>query len=121
MRDADTREYSAMRMTNGDQNASLCLRLEDFAHEKTCRTFQDIDKDIIVTSDELFQYLKQAEAIVKMTESSHLSQTPRLKKRRRTQTPEEQLDDRDEDAYAEDEEHISKRRDLDDASYKKSS
>jgi len=46
---------------------------------------------------------------------------PRLKKRRRTQTPEEQLDDRDEDAYAEAEEHVSKRRDLDDSSYNESS
>jgi len=33
---------------------------------------------------------------------------------RRTQTPEEQLDHHDEDAYAEAEEHVSKRRDPDD-------
>ena len=56
-----------------------------------------------------------------MAESSQTGRTPRLKKRRRTQTPEEQLDDRDEDAYAQDEEHAYKRRDLDDASYKRSS
>lgn len=70
---------------------------------------------------ELYQYLEEAETIAKIVESTKLERNPRLKKRRRTQTPEEQLDDRDEDAYAEDEEHVSKRRDLDDASYKESS
>ena len=46
---------------------------------------------------------------------------PRLKKRRRTQTPKEQPDDRDEDAYTDDEAHVSKCRDLDDGSYKEGS
>ena len=49
-------------------------------------------------------------------ESTKPEQNPRLKKRRRTQTPEEQLDDRDED-----EEHVSNRWDLDDASYRERS
>jgi hypothetical protein len=74
-----------------------------------------------VSCDELYQYLEEAETIAKIAESTKLERNPRLKKRRRTQTPEEQLDDRDEDAYAEHEGHVSKRRDLDDASYKESS
>jgi hypothetical protein len=76
--------------------------------------------DIFVSCDELYQYLEEAETIAKIAESTKPERNPRLKKRRRTQTSEEQLDDRDEDAYAEDEEHVSKRRDLDDASYKES-
>lgn len=70
---------------------------------------------------ELYQYLEEAETIAKLAESTKPKRNPRLKKRRRTQTPEEQLDDHDEGAYAEDEEHVSKRQDLDDASYKESS
>ncbi|KAL2047869.1 hypothetical protein ABVK25_011278 [Lepraria finkii] len=95
-----------------DQDAGLRLRLEDFADQKTCRQFEDVDRDIFVSCGELCQYLKEAGAIAKTAEST---------KRRRTQTPEEQLDDRDEDAYAEDDGHVSKRRDLDDSSYKESS
>ena len=74
-----------------------------------------------MSCDELYQYLEEAETITKTAESTKPERNPRLKKRRRTQTPKEQLDDCDEDAYAEDEEHASKRRDLDDASYKESS
>ena len=74
-----------------------------------------------MSCDELYQYLEEAETITKTTESTKPERNPPLKKRRRTQTPEEQLDDRDEDAYVEDEEHVSKRRDLGDASYKESS
>ncbi|RMZ82805.1 hypothetical protein DV736_g6632, partial [Chaetothyriales sp. CBS 134916] len=103
------------------QNLGLHLRLEDFADQKTCQQFKDIDGDIFVSCDELYQYLEEAETIAKIAESTKPERNPRLKKRRRTQTPEEQLDDRDEDAYAEDEAHVSKRRDLDDTSYKESS
>ena len=74
-----------------------------------------------MSCDELYQYLEAAETIAKTAESTKPERNPPLKKRRRTQTPEEQLDDRDEDAYAEDEEHVSKRRDLDDGSYEGSS
>jgi hypothetical protein len=74
-----------------------------------------------VSCEELYQYLEEAETIVKTAESTRSERNPRLKKRRRTRTPEEQLDDRDENAFAKDEEHVSKRRDLDDASYKASS
>ena len=69
-----------------------------------------------MSCDELYQYLEEAETIAKIAKSTKPERNPRLKKRRRTQTPEEQLDHRDED-----EEHVSKRRDLDDASYKESS
>jgi hypothetical protein len=74
-----------------------------------------------VSCGELYQYLEDAETVAKIAESAGSKRNPRLKKRRRTRTPEEQLDDRDENAFAEDEEHVSKRRDLDDASYKASS
>ena len=73
-----------------------------------------------MSCDELYQYLEEAEAIAKTAESTKPKQNLRLKKRRQTRTPEEQLDDRNEDAYAEDEERASKRRDLSDASYKES-
>lgn len=92
-----------------------------FADQKTCRQFKDIDRDIFVSCDELYQYLEEAETIAKSAESTKPERNPRLKKRCQTQTPEEQLDNRDEDAYAKDEEHVSKRQDLDDASYQESS
>jgi hypothetical protein len=95
--------------------------VEDFADQKTCQQFKDIDRDIFVSCDELYQYLEEAETIAKIAESTKLERNPRLKKRRRTQTPEEQLDGRDEDAYAEYKEHVSKRQDLDDAAHKESS
>lgn len=74
-----------------------------------------------MSCEELYQYLEEAETVAKAAESTKSERNPRLKKRGRTRTPEEQLDDRDENAFAEDEEHVSKRRDLDDASYKASS
>jgi ABC-type phosphate transport system auxiliary subunit len=74
-----------------------------------------------VSCDELYQYLEEAETIAKIAKSTKLERNLRLKKRRRTQTLEEQLDDRNEDAYTEHEGHISKHRDLDNASYKESS
>ena len=97
------------------------LSLEDFADEQTCQSFNDINKEIFVPSEELFRFLEEAEAIVAMAESAQKNRNPLLKKRRRTQTPEEQLEKRDEDAYAEDEEHVSKRQNLDDTSYRRSS
>jgi hypothetical protein len=95
--------------------------LKDFADQKTCRQFKDIDRDIFVSCGELYQYLEEAETIAKLAKSTEPERNPRLKKRRRTQTPEEQLDDHDEGAYAEDEEHVFQRWDFDDASYKRSS
>jgi hypothetical protein len=99
----------------------LRLRLEDFADQKTSQQFEDIARDIFVSCGELYQYLEEAEIIANIAESTKPERNLRLKKRRRTRTPEEQLDDHDEDAYVEDEEHVSKRRDLDDASYKEGS
>lgn len=104
-----------------DKSSDLRLHLEDFADAETCRYFKDLDKDISVSCDEMYQYLEEAEAIVKRTESKMQEPSLRLKKRRRTQTPEEQLDDDDEYAYAKAEEHVSKRRDLEDDSFKGSS
>lgn len=102
---------------------TLCSRQlpEDFADQKTCGQLKDLDRDIFVSCNKMYQYLEDAEAIVKITESRRPQQHQRLKKRHRTRTPEEQFDDRDEDAYTEYEEHISKRQDLDNASYKGSS
>ncbi|EXJ91938.1 hypothetical protein A1O3_00488 [Capronia epimyces CBS 606.96] len=83
--------------------------------------FSDLDRDIFVSCEELYQYLEEAESVAKATGSAKPERTPRLKKRRRTPTPEEQIDDRDEHAFTEDEEHVTKRQYLDDASYEGSS
>ena len=106
---------------NTDKTFGLRLHLEDFADEETCRHFKDLDRDIFVSCDEMYRFLVEAEAIVKIAKSTRQEPDMRLKKRRRTQTPEEQLDDRDEDAYAKAEEHVSKRRDMEDESFKGSS
>lgn len=106
---------------NIDKTLRLSLPLEDFAEQKTCRLFKDIDRDTFLSCDELHQYLEEAEAIAKMADSTQPEQSARLKKRRRTQTPEEQLDDRAEAALVEGEERVSKRQELDDASSEESS
>ncbi|RMZ84678.1 hypothetical protein DV737_g894, partial [Chaetothyriales sp. CBS 132003] len=98
-------EPAIFRHDNGtpnlDQNAGLRLRLEDFADQKTCQQFKDIDRDIFVSCHELYQCLEEAETSAKITmpEEDTLPKT-----RRRTWAPEEQLDERDEKAYVEDEE-----------------
>ena len=74
-----------------------------------------------MSCDEMYQYLEEAEAIAKIAESTKPEHNPRLKKRRRELTPEDHLNARDEDAYAEDEEHVSKRQDVDDESSRGSS
>jgi hypothetical protein len=106
---------------NLDQDAGVHLRLEDFADRTTCQQFKDIDRDIFISCSELYQYLEEAEATTKIAESTKLVRNSQLRKRRRTPTPEEQLNDRDEDAFARDEAHAIKRRELDDSSYKESS
>jgi len=111
---------------NIDKTSGLRLHLEDFADQETCRRFKDLDRDIFVSCDELYQCLREAEVLTKKwarkkaarKETAH---NPRPKKRRRTETPEEQLDDRDEAAFVKDEERVSKRQELDDSSYKESS
>jgi hypothetical protein len=75
----------------------------------------------VSASKELYQYLEEAEATAKMTESTTAVRNPKLKKRRRTQTPEEQLDHVNERVFVEGEERAAKRRDLDDSSYHRSS
>ena len=106
---------------NLDQDARVHLRLEEFADRETCRQLKDLDRDIFVSCSELYQYLEEAEATAKIAESSKIVRNPKLKKRRRTQTPEEQLNDRDEDAFAKSEERTAKRQDVDDSSYQENS
>lgn len=106
---------------NIDQNVGLCLPLKDFADQKTCRQFKDIDRNIFVSCAELYQYLEEAETVAKIDKATELEETPEQTMRPRTQTPEEQLNDRDEAAYAADEARVSERQHLDDASYKASS
>jgi len=69
----------------------------------------------------MYQYLEEAKAMVKSAGSTRQEPNLRLRKRRRTQTPKEQLDDGDEDACAKAEEHVSKRQDIGDDSFKESS
>jgi hypothetical protein len=70
--------------------------------------------------DDKVWVVEEADAIAKTTESTMPEKNSWLKKRRQTRSSLEQLDDRDEKAYAE-EEHVCKHRDLEDASYKESS
>ena len=88
---------------------------------KTCQQFKNIDVDIFVSCGELHQFIEEAEAVAKIDDITRPNRNPQLRKRRRTQTPEEELDVRDEEFYVRDEEHVSKRQDVDDASYEGSS
>ena len=73
----------------------------------------------ILTKDEPIRWTKKARSPSPWLLKK--SGRQQLKKRRRAQTPEEQRDDRDEEAFAQDEEHVSKRRNLEDSSPKESS
>jgi hypothetical protein len=106
---------------NPDPNAGLRLGLEDFADRTMREQFPDLEGDIFIPCSELYQDLQEAETTATIAESNKPVRNLQLKKRRRTQTPEEQLDDHDEDAFARREAHASKRRELEDSSYRESS
>ncbi len=104
--------------------ASLRPRLEDFGTEDFATSFDNLTEPISISSETLFTFLERSEALATRVEQGHgrSRQTkPWVKKRPRDMTPPEQLSSDCENEFADDEERVAKRGEMDDSSYKESS
>lgn len=91
----------------------LRLALRDFAPDGLAQKYADLDKEVIITSEQLCRFLQEAEAR-QQAETRHVCYTDRIqtgaRKRRRTRTP---PDDSGDDASFEERENKRERLDND--------
>jgi hypothetical protein len=89
----------------------LRLHLSDFAHKGLVQDeLANQDRDLVVTAQELCQFLAAAEAKAQQRGSlSRDSIAPGVKKRKRSETPPEEIASGDERAYAQQEQRTAKR------------
>ncbi|RMZ67019.1 recQ family helicase [Pyrenophora seminiperda CCB06] len=91
----------------------LRLRLSDFTYEELAqKEMGDEDTDIYISGSQLCQYLYAAESRVVRALGKH-SFTTEVKKRKRSETPPEEIRAGDEARYTEQEERAAKRADCD--------
>ncbi|KAF2105498.1 hypothetical protein BDV96DRAFT_509271 [Lophiotrema nucula] len=111
----------AFRNEQGDPTDHLGLRLQlrDFAYEQlAAREIGDTDRELVITTQQLCEYLDAAETRVAGLKSlSKHSLAPGLKKRKRSETPEDQITSDDEARYAQQEERAAKRMAQEDSDY----
>jgi hypothetical protein len=105
------------------EHPGLRLQLSDFANkELALRESRDKDREIVVTTQQLCEYLDAAETKVARLESlSEDSIAPGLKKRKRAETPPDQITSGDEAKYVGQEERAAKRMAEDDPEYEDTS
>lgn len=112
-----TSEVQVFRDGNGeailDPNSGFRLHLGDFASAELCNTFDNLDGTIFLSCATLCTFLNDAES-----EKRVISSRPLLRKRRRTSTPDEELNTDDERNMVAAEERATKRADRDDSSFK---
>jgi hypothetical protein len=103
--------------------ANLRLQLRDFAYkELALREIGDGDRELIITTQQLCEYLDVAETRVARLESlGKPSVAPGLTKRKRSETPPDQITSNDEARYVEQEERAAKRTAQQDQDYEGSS
>jgi hypothetical protein len=96
---------------NPSKNRGLRLRLTDFAYEELAqRELGDEDRELIITTEQLCEYLSAAETMVERSSSlGEHNLGPGVKKRKRSKTPPENLNSGDEARFIEDEERTAKR------------
>jgi hypothetical protein len=120
--------YQAFRDDEGNPvgHPGLQLRLSDFAYEELARkelgdSVGDNDQDpwICISGEQLCQYLDAAESKVKAAVGKQ-SLAKGLRKRKRSETPPDEIRADDEEEYAEQENRAAKRTDHD-PSYEDSS
>lgn len=104
---------------NPTDNAGLRLHLHDFAHQELVQQeIGDYDQDVTISTRQLCEYLTAAEAKTRQTESlSHHVIAPGVKKRKRSETPPEQIVSGDEATYRALEERAAKRIAANDSDY----
>lgn len=108
---------------NSTDHVGLRLRLRDFVYEELAHSeLRDEDQELVVSSQQLCEYLNAAETMVGGMESLGEHSIPsRLKKRKRSETPPDQITSGDEARYVEQEERAAKRMADDDSDYKDAS
>lgn len=104
---------------NPAQHPGLRLQLRDFANKELARHLTgDKNRELIVTTQQLCEYLHAAETKVARLESlSEDSIAPELKKRKRPKTPPDQITSGDKAKYVRLEERAAKRVAEDDSDY----
>ncbi|KAF2004129.1 hypothetical protein P154DRAFT_519687 [Amniculicola lignicola CBS 123094] len=97
----------------------LRLHLSDFAHKGLVQDeIGDYNQELIVSTEQLCRFLTAAEVKVRQRGSlSKDSLAPGIKKRKRSQTPPEEITSGDEARYVEQEERAAKRMADDDSDY----
>ena len=81
----------------------------------------DLNQPIIVSSEQLCQYLTAAEAIAQKKNKRIRHSIPGIKKRKRSRTPPEQMTSDDEAEYVEQEQRVDERMMEDDPDYQHAS
>ena len=104
---------------NPTSHAGLRLRLQDFAYQELAQQeIGDYDQELTVSSEQLCEYLTVAEAKMQAVESlGQHAIGPGVKKRKRSETPPEQIAPGDEARYRELEERAVKRLAENDSDY----
>lgn len=103
---------------NPTNHPGLRLHLRDFAYEElTQAEIGNQDKELIVSSQQLCQYLIAAETKIRLESLGKHSIAPGLKKRKRSETPPERMTSDDEGRFIEHEERVAKRLADDDPEY----
>ncbi len=103
-----------------DPNSGLRLSLGDFAAEALTDQFNDLNDDILISSQDLCKYLDDAErraSTVRQKKGVVNPKPAQLTKRRRQSTPPDDLDEAREQRFRDEEERARKRRAQDDSSY----
>lgn len=105
---------------NPTDHKGLRLRLTDFAYEELAhREIQDEDRELIISTRELCKYLNVAEAMTEQSDAlGEHALDPRIKKRKRSETPPENINSDDEARYLGEEEREAKRVAQGDLDYK---
>jgi hypothetical protein len=96
---------------NPTDYGDLRLRLSDFAHEELARKeIGDKGPELVVSTQQLCEYLDAAETMAGRSESlGEHSIGPGIKKRKRSETPPEEITSGDESRYVAQEERAAKR------------
>ncbi|ORY01189.1 hypothetical protein BCR34DRAFT_575120 [Clohesyomyces aquaticus] len=115
----------AFRNQQGDptDHKGLRLQLKDFAYEELAlRELGDTDLELVISTQQLCEYLHTSETRVARLESlGRPLIAPGLKKRKRSETPPDQITSGDEAQFAEQEQRAAKRVAQEDSDYEVSS
>ncbi|KAK2765091.1 hypothetical protein FQN54_008790 [Arachnomyces sp. PD_36] len=108
---------------NPTRHPGLRLQLRDFAYEELAEDeIGEEKRELVVSTQELCQYLAAAETKVQQLSSlGKHSIAPGVKKRKRSETPPDQITSGDEARYIEQEERTAKRVEGDDSDYEDTS